>query len=158
MATAVAYDATLWTGDPEIVGAAGPWRVLDLRSVDDALEATVDASHSSANDSMEGPMGTSRSNIRLGWLVSLLGALALSAALAPAAAAQDWTADCEGRIEAMLMPEPLDGSLQDGTPARVRAIVVNDCVADMVWFVVTDVEGLTYLAQGTEILLDDRPA
>ncbi len=45
MATAVAYDATLWTGDPEIVGAAGPWRVLDLRSVDDALEATVDASH-----------------------------------------------------------------------------------------------------------------
>ena len=44
LATAVAYDATLWTGDPEIVGAAGPWRVLDLRSVDDVLEATVDPS------------------------------------------------------------------------------------------------------------------
>jgi predicted nucleic acid-binding protein len=44
LATAVAHDATLWTGDPEIVGAAGPWRVLDLRSVDDVLEATGDPS------------------------------------------------------------------------------------------------------------------
>ena len=29
--TAMAYDATLLTGDPEIIEAGGPWRVEDLR-------------------------------------------------------------------------------------------------------------------------------
>jgi len=32
VATAVAHDAVLLTGDPEIIGAGGPWRVEDLRS------------------------------------------------------------------------------------------------------------------------------
>ena len=34
LATAVAHDATLLTGDPEIVSARGPWRVEDLRHVE----------------------------------------------------------------------------------------------------------------------------
>ncbi|MCL1693269.1 MAG: type II toxin-antitoxin system VapC family toxin [Actinomycetia bacterium] len=31
VATALAHDATLLTGDPEIIEAGGPWRVEDLR-------------------------------------------------------------------------------------------------------------------------------
>lgn len=31
IATALRHDATLLTGDPEILGAGGPWRVEDLR-------------------------------------------------------------------------------------------------------------------------------
>ena len=31
VATALAYDATLLTGDPKIIEAGGPWRVEDLR-------------------------------------------------------------------------------------------------------------------------------
>lgn len=30
-ATAMRYDGELWTGDPELLTGAGPWRAVDLR-------------------------------------------------------------------------------------------------------------------------------
>ena len=41
LATAVAHDATLLTGDPEIVAARGPWRVEDLRVWDTSPEPSA---------------------------------------------------------------------------------------------------------------------
>ena len=102
-------------------------------------------------------MTTLRSRFAFVRIAMIVGALGLAPALAPGVAAQDWTADCSGSIEAMLLPEPLDGTYRDGTPARARAIVVNDCVPDQVWFVVTNAEGTTWLSEGGEIILDDRP-
>ena len=49
LATAVAYDATLLTGDPEIIGAEGPWRVEDLRPVE-AVTPTASQADSELDD------------------------------------------------------------------------------------------------------------
>jgi predicted nucleic acid-binding protein len=49
LATAVAYDATLLTGDPEIIRAEGPWRVEDLRHVDSVPPAATDATAPEGN-------------------------------------------------------------------------------------------------------------
>ena len=43
LATALAHDATLLTGDPEIVSARGPWRVEDLRYVEAKPHTASDA-------------------------------------------------------------------------------------------------------------------